>query len=373
MVAHTAKARFNLPKVLGSSLGTVANLVRNEVFFRPTAVTASRTQRILRQELERGGGGGPEDELKKRVIKTKSPALIPQAAVYRRGHTGSAGKGTADEEYAANVKALKLAEATWISEKVKENPVCKLTPIFKITKSIWMRSRPRRKKATRGKASSSTYTGVTPPQQQGQGQTQQSLDQRQDGNDQLRVLGQDQQQDDADGRAAEELFVHDGGREDCKFSIYEDQAVIDSRFRFSPRRRRITGNQLPLLDGQNPVVGGSGGKAGTPKVPPVTGEETPSEFGNDTRSVISSASERKKIEKQNKYVGGEQTENKPPVGVAALPCSVRGELERRPADFVGQFLQPGQHLFTQLNGQRRVEPPPPPPPLLPPPPPPPPP
>ncbi|EDS28318.1 nucleoporin [Culex quinquefasciatus] len=64
------------------------------------------------------------------------------------GHTGSAGKGTADEEYAANVKALKLAEATWISEKVKENPVCKLTPIFKITKSIWMRSRPRRVTAT---------------------------------------------------------------------------------------------------------------------------------------------------------------------------------------------------------------------------------
>ncbi|EDS38146.1 nucleoporin [Culex quinquefasciatus] len=39
---------------------------------------------------------------------------------------GSAGKHTGDEKYAANVKALNL--------KVKENSVCKLTPIFKISK-----------------------------------------------------------------------------------------------------------------------------------------------------------------------------------------------------------------------------------------------
>ncbi|EDS27502.1 predicted protein [Culex quinquefasciatus] len=39
---------------------------------------------------------------------------------------GSTGKHTGDEEYGANVKALNL--------KVKENSVCKLTPIFKISK-----------------------------------------------------------------------------------------------------------------------------------------------------------------------------------------------------------------------------------------------
>ncbi|KAL1391572.1 hypothetical protein pipiens_000367, partial [Culex pipiens pipiens] len=56
------------------------------------------------------------------------------------------------------------------------------------------------------------------------------------------------------------------------------------------RRRQITSNQLPLLDDQNTFVR-ERGKAGTPKVPPVTpaGEEPPSEFGDDTRSVISSA------------------------------------------------------------------------------------
>lgn len=40
-------------------------------------------------------------------------------------------KESGDEEYAANVKALNLAVSAWISEKVKENPLCKLTPIFK--------------------------------------------------------------------------------------------------------------------------------------------------------------------------------------------------------------------------------------------------
>ncbi|XP_052562919.1 uncharacterized protein LOC120416416 [Culex pipiens pallens] len=233
----------------------------------------------------------------------------------------SAGKGTADEEYAANVKALKLAEATWISEKVKENPVCKLTPIFKITKT------------TRGKASSSTYTGVTPPQQQGQGQTQQSLDQRQGeelGSGDFSSLSlpssptntatarrRPEQQRGTTRRKIELRTPMDFSETETISSGFSDKIsskttqmderprnfLADGRtatrstgscsgrslgFR---RRRRIIGNQLPLLDGQNPVVGGSGGKAGTPKDPPVTpaGEETPSEFGNDTRSVISSA------------------------------------------------------------------------------------
>uniref|UniRef100_A0A1Q3FVU2 Cerebellar degeneration-related protein 2-like n=1 Tax=Culex tarsalis TaxID=7177 RepID=A0A1Q3FVU2_CULTA len=158
--------------------------------------------------------------------------------------------------------------------------------------------------------------------------------------------------------------------EDCKFSIYEDQTVIDSRFRFSPSHRELfreifgilkkaadnrdEGDQLPLLDDQNPVAAAGGGKAAAPKVPPVTpaNEEPPSEFGDDTQSVISSAvseqsfamsecitkSERKKIEKQNKYAekhGGEQQENKPPVGVAALPDGrILTPYKRQPLDYL---------------------------------------
>lgn len=35
------------------------------------------------------------------------------------------------EDYAASIKALNQSVAAWISDKVKENPLCKLTPIFK--------------------------------------------------------------------------------------------------------------------------------------------------------------------------------------------------------------------------------------------------
>ncbi|EAT44894.1 AAEL003812-PA, partial [Aedes aegypti] len=153
--------------------------------------------------------------------------------------------------------------------------------------------------------------------------------------------------------------------ENCKFSIYEDQTVIDSRFRFSPSHRELfreiftilkkaannrdEGEQLPLLDDQNP----SAAKAVTaPKVHPVTpaNDEPPSEFGDDTQSIISSAvseqsfamsecitkSERKKIEKQTKYAEkhGEQ-ENKPPVGVAALPDGrILTPYKRQPLEYL---------------------------------------
>ncbi|XP_021695774.1 uncharacterized protein LOC5579004 isoform X2 [Aedes aegypti] len=153
--------------------------------------------------------------------------------------------------------------------------------------------------------------------------------------------------------------------ENCKFSIYEDQTVIDSRFRFSPSHRELfreiftilkkaannrdEGEQLPLLDDQNPPAA----KAVTaPKVPPVTpaNDEPPSEFGDDTQSIISSAvseqsfamsecitkSERKKIEKQAKYAEkhGEQ-ENKPPVGVAALPDGrILTPYKRQPLEYL---------------------------------------
>lgn len=38
---------------------------------------------------------------------------------------------TKDADYAASIKALNQAFASWISDKVKENALCKLTPIFK--------------------------------------------------------------------------------------------------------------------------------------------------------------------------------------------------------------------------------------------------
>ncbi|XP_058443356.1 uncharacterized protein LOC131425442 isoform X2 [Malaya genurostris] len=153
--------------------------------------------------------------------------------------------------------------------------------------------------------------------------------------------------------------------EDCKFSIYEDQTVIDSRFRFSPSHRELfreifgilkkaadnrdEGEQLPLLDDQIPAPSKA---TSAPKVPPVTpaNEEPPSEFGDDTQSVISSAvseqsfamsecitrSERKKIEKQAKYAEkhGEQ-ENKPPIGVAALPDGrILTPYKRQPLEYL---------------------------------------
>lgn len=52
----------------------------------------------------------------------------PKEAVKVDGEKASS---SSEEEYAANVKALNVAVAAWISEKVKENPICKLSPIFK--------------------------------------------------------------------------------------------------------------------------------------------------------------------------------------------------------------------------------------------------
>ncbi|XP_055618411.1 keratin, type II cytoskeletal 2 epidermal isoform X2 [Toxorhynchites rutilus septentrionalis] len=161
--------------------------------------------------------------------------------------------------------------------------------------------------------------------------------------------------------------------DDCKFSIYEDQTVVDSRFRFSPSHRELfreiftilkkaadnrdEGEQLPLLDDQNPPAAKAAATAATttsPKVPPVTpaNEEPPSEFGDDTQSLISSAvseqsfamsecitkSERKKIEKQTKYAekhGGEQ-ENQPPVGATTtLPDGrVLTPYKRQPLEYL---------------------------------------
>ncbi|XP_052872989.1 uncharacterized protein LOC128278319 [Anopheles cruzii] len=103
---------------------------------------------------------------------------------------------------------------------------------------------------------------------------------------------------------------------DWRFSIYEDQSAIDSRFRFSPAHRELfreifsvlkraaenrdEGDQLPLLDDTKPpapsvpvpvppMVGLTASR-----VPPVTpaNEEPPSEFGDgdDTASFITTTS-----------------------------------------------------------------------------------
>uniref|UniRef100_A0A182PT63 Cerebellar degeneration-related protein 2-like n=1 Tax=Anopheles epiroticus TaxID=199890 RepID=A0A182PT63_9DIPT len=91
---------------------------------------------------------------------------------------------------------------------------------------------------------------------------------------------------------------------DWRFSIYEDDSAIDSRFRFSPAHRELfreifsvlrkaaenrdEGDQLPLLDDTKPGVMSQQqqqqvGRAGTNPVPPVTpaNEEPPSAFGVD--------------------------------------------------------------------------------------------
>uniref|UniRef100_A0A182W5R7 Cerebellar degeneration-related protein 2-like n=1 Tax=Anopheles minimus TaxID=112268 RepID=A0A182W5R7_9DIPT len=103
---------------------------------------------------------------------------------------------------------------------------------------------------------------------------------------------------------------------DWRFSIYEDESAIDSRFRFSPAHRELfreifsvlrkaaenrdEGDQLPLLDDTKPIGGGVvAGRGTTNPVPPVTpaNEEPPGRFGieeededdDETVSFISSS------------------------------------------------------------------------------------
>ncbi|XP_035908351.1 uncharacterized protein LOC118510515 isoform X2 [Anopheles stephensi] len=102
---------------------------------------------------------------------------------------------------------------------------------------------------------------------------------------------------------------------DWRFSIYEDESAIDSRFRFSPAHRELfreifsvlrkaaenrdEGDQLPLLDDTKPVGAIVAGRDTTNPVPPVTPatEEPPGAFGieeededdDETVSFISSS------------------------------------------------------------------------------------
>ncbi|XP_049300429.1 uncharacterized protein LOC125774023 isoform X1 [Anopheles funestus] len=103
---------------------------------------------------------------------------------------------------------------------------------------------------------------------------------------------------------------------DWRFSIYEDESAIDSRFRFSPAHRELfreifsvlrkaaenrdEGDQLPLLDDTKPIGGVVVGRGTTNPVPPVTpaNEEPPAGFSieeedeeddDETVSFISSS------------------------------------------------------------------------------------
>lgn len=57
----------------------------------------------------------------------KAPAAAP-AVVSSGDKKEDVGK---TDDYVESIKALNQSVATWISDKVKENPLCKLTPIFK--------------------------------------------------------------------------------------------------------------------------------------------------------------------------------------------------------------------------------------------------
>lgn len=125
--------------------------------------------------------------------------------------------------------------------------------------------------------------------------------------------------------------------EDCKFTIYDDAAPIDSRFRDRPKYRDLfkeiftvlkkaaenkdEGEKLPLLEDDKHAP------EETSKVPPVTPttEEMPCDF--DVQSIMSSVisqnsiaisecitkTERKKAKSHKKQAAKEEIENKPPV------------------------------------------------------------
>lgn len=124
--------------------------------------------------------------------------------------------------------------------------------------------------------------------------------------------------------------------EDCKFTIYDDAAPIESRFRDRPKYRELfkeiftvlkkaaenkdEGEKLPLLDDKQPEANA---------VPPVTpsAEEPPCDF--DSQSIMSSAisensvtisecitkTERKRAKSHKKQAAKDEVENKPPSAV----------------------------------------------------------
>ncbi|EDS30962.1 nucleoporin [Culex quinquefasciatus] len=80
------------------------------------------------------GTAATTSALRATICATTDPSKMVFSEVGSRPKedtAGSVGTNTGDDEYAANVKALNVAVAAWISEKVKENLVCTLRPIFK--------------------------------------------------------------------------------------------------------------------------------------------------------------------------------------------------------------------------------------------------
>lgn len=141
-----------------------------------------------------------------------------------------------------------------------------------------------------------------------------------------------------DSNPASFLFsIADG--EDCKFTIYDDAAPIENRFRDRPRYRELfkeiftvlkkaaenkdEGEKLPLLDDDKQAAPEES------KVPPVTPstEDMPCDF--DSQSIMSSAIsensvaisecitkiERKKAKSHKKQAAKDELENKPPSAV----------------------------------------------------------
>lgn len=141
-----------------------------------------------------------------------------------------------------------------------------------------------------------------------------------------------------DNNPASFLFsIADG--EDCKFTIYDDAAPIETRFRDRPRYRELfkeiftvlkkaaenkdEGEKLPLLDDDKQSA------LEPSKVPPVTPstEDIPCDF--DSQSMMSSAisensvavsecitkTERKKVKSHKKQAAKDELENKPPSAV----------------------------------------------------------
>lgn len=160
-----------------------------------------------------------------------------------------------------------------------------------------------------------------------------------------------------DSNPASFLFsIADG--EDCKFTIYDDAAPIENRFRDRPVYRDLfkeiftvlkkaaenkeEGEKLPLLDDDKHAE-----NAEASKVPPVTPatEDIPCDF--DSQSIMSSAisensvtisecitkTERKKAKSHKKQTTKEEIENKPPSAVQMVAGKLVTPYNRLALDF----------------------------------------
>ncbi|XP_055536350.1 nuclear pore complex protein Nup50 [Wyeomyia smithii] len=72
-------------------------------------------------------------------------------------------KDAKSADYAASIKALNVSVSTWISDKVKQNPFCKLTPIFKDYEKYLEEIESKREASNPKDAAKITSTGYTFP------------------------------------------------------------------------------------------------------------------------------------------------------------------------------------------------------------------